>query len=525
MKDDDAVRAEPYGKRWWALSALVLSLLVIGLDITILNVALPTLATDLGAKNRELQWIADSYTLVFAGLLLPAGVLGDRFGRKKMIMAGLVIFGVASAWCAWSTGPTELIYARGLLGLGAAIVTPLSLSILPAMFPEEERGKAIAIWSTGTVLGLPLGPILGGYLLEHFWWGSVFLINVPVLAAGLLCAAYLLPESRDPAKPGVDLVGGVLSTAGLCSLLYGIIEGPDKGWSDVTILGTIAVGLLVLAVFVLWERRSGRPLIDLGLFWNRRFAVATLSLTVLSFVLYGILFVAPQYLQVVLESSALGSGVRLLPLVGAYMVGAGVSDALVKRIGARWVTGGGLVILGVGMAVMAGISSESGYAHTVWAFSVLGVGLGISLPPSVEMVMAVLPPGEMGRGTALTTALRQVGGALGIAVLGSMLASSYSNGVEEAARSAPSQVQAQVEDSVAAASAVADRMGESGEALRATAYKAFTDGMASLSLLCSIVALLGASVIILLLAKRGGEESGQRPVNEGSEGSSADLRA
>lgn len=508
---DEKPAMTPYPKRWWALSALVLSLLVIGLDITILNVALATLATDLDASNRDLQWIADSYTLVFAGLLLPAGVLGDRYGRKKLIMIGLVVFGAASVLSAWSASSGELIWARGLLGLGAAIVTPLSLSILPAMFPEEERGKAIAIWSTGTVIGLPLGPILGGWLLEQFWWGSVFLINVPVVALGLLCAGILLPESRDPSRPRVDLIGGLLSTAGLASLLFGIIEGPQRGWGDGAILGTIAAGLVLLVAFTLREKRADDPLIDLALFRNRSFSVATFALTILSFVLYGLLFITPQYLQVILDNSALGTGVRLLPLVLAYMVGAGSSDFIASRLGMRWVMGAGLGILGLGMAVMTGISADSSYTYAAVSFVVLGVGLGLALPPAVELVMDVLPPGQTGRGTALTTALRQVGGALGIAVLGSMLASTYSNGVERAARSVPPQVRGAVEDSVAAAAAVADKLGPSGEALRQAAYRAFTDGMGSLSVVSSIVAFLGAAMVPVLLPK------GNAPQDDGTQ--------
>jgi MFS transporter, DHA2 family, multidrug resistance protein len=502
--DDNAAPVTPYARRWWALSALVLSLLVIGLDITILNVALPTLATDLEAGNRDLQWIADSYTLVFAGLLLPAGVLGDRYGRKRLIVVGLAVFGAASALCAWSSTATELIWARGLLGVGAAMVTPLSLSILPAMFPEEERGKAIAVWSTGTVIGLPLGPILGGYLLEHFWWGSVFLINVPVALAGLLLAVLLLPESRDPARPRVDLPGAALSTAGLCSLLYGIIEGPDQGWSDPVVATALVAGLVLLTAFVRWEARARHVLIDLGLFRNRAFSVATFALTVLSFVLYGILFAAPQYIQVVLGNSALGTGVRLLPLVLAYMAGAGCSDLLAKLVGVRRVTAGGLTLLAAGMVLMAGISPDGGYADLALSFVVLGVGLGLSLPPAVELVMAALPAGQTGRGTALTTALRQVGGALGIAVLGSVLASTYSRGVHPATRGLPLQARAPAEDSVAAASAVADAMGPSGARLRDAAFTAFADGLGSLAVLCTVVALLGALTVFALLPRPAG---------------------
>ncbi|MYW01628.1 DHA2 family efflux MFS transporter permease subunit [Streptomyces sp. SID3343] len=518
---DDNPATVPYPKRWWALSALVVSLLVIGLDITILNVALPTLATELEADNGDLQWIADSYTLVFAGLLLPAGVLGDRYGRKRLILIGLLIFGAASAASAWSPDATTLIWTRALLGLGAAIITPLSLSILPAMFPEEERGKAIALWTTGMVLGLPLGPILGGYLVENFWWGSVFLINVPVIAVGVVCAAFLLPESRAPGRPGVDLVGGLLSTAGLCSLLYGIIEGPGRGWTDTVIVTSLAAGSILLVTFVLWEGRTREPLIDLPLFRDRTFTVATVALTVVSFVLYGILFVIPQYLQVVLGNSAFGTGMRLLPLVVAYMLGAVLSDLLVSRIGVRWTVGSGLFVLGLGLVVMAGIDETSTYSTTVVAMVVLGIGLGAALPPAVEMVMAVLPPARRGSGTALTTALRQVGGAVGIAVLGSMLASIYSDRVGSAAGDLPPQTQATVRDSVAAASAVADTMGAAGDSLRQASFKAFTDGMSSLSIVCSIVAFLGAVVVAILLPKetvRETAEAGNDPAfAEGAE--------
>ncbi|MEU1284240.1 DHA2 family efflux MFS transporter permease subunit [Kitasatospora sp. NPDC005856] len=492
----------PYPKRWWALSALVVSLLVIGLDITILNVALPTLATDLDATNGDLQWIADSYTLVFAGLLLPAGVLGDRYGRRLLILIGLVVFGAASALSAWSPGTTELIWARALLGVGAAIITPLSLSILPAMFPEEERGKAIAVWSTGMVVGLPLGPILGGYLIEHFWWGSVFLINVPVIAVGVVFAALLLPESRDPAKPGVDAVGGLLSTVGLCSLLFGIIEGPRRGWGSGWIVLTLAAGAVLLVVFVIWESRVRRPLIDLSLFTNRAFTVATAALAVLSFVLYGILFVIPQYLQVVLENSALGTGVKLLPLVLAYMLGAAVSDPLTSRIGERWSVSGGLAVLAAGSGVMAGIDADSTFSLAAVAMVVLGVGLGVALPPCVELVMGALPADRTGSGTALTTALRQVGGAVGIAVLGSMLAAIYTDRLGGAADGLPEKLRGPVTDSVAAASAVADGLGAAGEPLRRAAYSAFTDGMDSLSVVCSIVALIGVAVVAAFLPAR-----------------------
>src|SRR2546430_3714099 len=322
-------------RRWWALAALVLSVLTIGLDGTILNVALPTLGGAIHATNSQLQWIVDAYVLVFAGLLLPAGALGDRDGRKKLLMIGLALFGGGSVVGALVDGPGQLIAVRAAMGIGAAILTPITLAVLPVLFGEAERGRAIAIVTMGIGLGIPLGPLVGGYLLKHFWWGSIFLVNVPAAVLALIAVGFLVPESRDPSGGRLDLVGGVLSTIGLVAFVYGIIEAPDKGWGNGVVLGALALGVATLAAFVAWQRRAAYPMIDLKLFGSARFLWGSTTATLASFALFGVLFVVPQYLQLVRGNDAFGAGLRLLPLMGGLVVAAALGGRLVRGVGPK----------------------------------------------------------------------------------------------------------------------------------------------------------------------------------------------
>src|SRR5689334_7216332 len=334
--------AESSARKWWALIAIAASVLVVGLDLTVLNLALPTIATDLHASTSDLQWISDSYSLVLAAVMLPAGLLGDRLGRKKVLLVALVLFGAASAACAYATGTGELIAARAVLGIGAAAIFPLSLSVIPVLFAPEERQRAIALMASATFISFPIGPVVGGYLLDHFWWGSVFLINVPVVALALIAVTILLPESRSAERPGVDVLGVVLSSIGLAGLTYGFIKAGQDGWTDAAALATIAAGVAVLAVLVGWERwltgrwlaraaaaRTGddlrggkvRPLIELRLFRSAGFTWGTVLSTMVSFAMFGIFFVMPQYFQEVRGADAMGSGLRLLPMVGGMIIG------------------------------------------------------------------------------------------------------------------------------------------------------------------------------------------------------------
>src|SRR3984885_13548598 len=313
-------------RRWWALGALALSVLVVGLDLTVLNLALPTLGTQLHASTSDLQWFIDAYSLVLAAALLPAGLLGDRLGRKKALVPALVLFGVASLACAYSRSSGELVAARAVLGLGAAVILPLAIAVIPVLFTPQERQKAVAGVMGAVFLGYPLGPILGGWLLDNFWWGSEFLINVPVIAIALVAVALLMPESRSEQRPRLDVIGVAISSLGLTGLVYGVIKAGENGWTDVTALATISGGVAVLAAFVLWERRGsrrpgGQPLGQLTLFQSAGFTWGTILSTLVSFALFGILFAMPLYFRDVRGLDSLGAGVWLLPRIGGMVVG------------------------------------------------------------------------------------------------------------------------------------------------------------------------------------------------------------
>src|SRR6266511_4253020 len=309
-------------RRWWALGALALALLVVGLDGTVLSIALPTLSTQLHASTGQLQWFVDAYLLVLAAVLLPAGLLGDRFGRKKLLLGALVVFGLASLACAYASTAGMLIAARSVLGLSAAFLMPLSMAVLPVLFTPEERPRALGIWVTASAASFPIGPIVGGWLLDNFWWGSVFLINVPVIVLGLIAVSLLVPESRDPHHARLDIVGALTSSLGLAGITYGFIEAGEKGWGSSTSLGAMAAGVVVLWHRWITRRPSGQPLVDLGLFRSASFTWGTILATVMNFALFGLLFAMPQYFQAVKGADALGTGLRLLPLIGGLVVGA-----------------------------------------------------------------------------------------------------------------------------------------------------------------------------------------------------------
>src|SRR5437660_103250 len=442
-------------RKWWALVAIAASVLVVGLDLTVLNLALPTIATDLHASTSDLQWIADSYSLVLAAAMLPAGLLGDRLGRKKVLLVALVLFGASSAVCAYATGTGELIAGRAVLGVGAAAIFPLSLSVLPVMFAPEERQRAIALMSGATMLSFPIGPIVGGYLLDHFWWGSVFLINVPVVVLAVIAVTVLLPESRSAERPRIDVVGVIVSSAGLAALTYGFIKAGRAGWTAAVALGTIAAGAAVLAVLVAWERwltgrnRAGsggslrggviRPLIELRLFRSAGFTWGTTLSTLVSFAMFGIFFAMPQYFQEVRGADAMGSGLRLLPMIGGMVIGMiggtrlasprtdadGAASA--PRASAKLLVTVGFAVMAGALAVGAGTSASSGTGFAATWFAVFGLGLGLAMPQAMNAAIGALSAERSGAGSALISALRQVGATIGVAILGTVLSSVYSS--------------------------------------------------------------------------------------------------
>ncbi|WP_433333791.1 DHA2 family efflux MFS transporter permease subunit [Spirillospora sp. CA-294931] len=494
---------EAYPRRWWGLGALGLALLALGFDLTILNVALATLSEELDAGTRELQWIVDAYVLVFAALLLPAGLLGDRFGRKRLLLVGLALFGAASLGGAMADGASGVIIARLFMGVGAAIVMPLSMSILPSIFPPEERTRAVAVWSASMALGLPLGPLLGGWLLEHFWWGSIFLINVPMVVIGGIAVAVLLPESRDPSAPGVDWLGAVLSMGGLTALVYGVIEAPVAGWTDITVLGALAGGVLLLANFVIWEMRAEQPLTDVRLFRDATFSWAVVAGTLGTLVMAGVLFVLPQYLQVVQGNGVFATGVRLIPMLLGFMAGGIATDRLAGRLGNKAITVAGLFAMALGLGVGALTSVDDGYGFAAVWLTVLGVGIGLTIIPAMDSVIARLPADQAGRGSALVQTLRQTGGALGIAGLGSLLSAVYRDAM-------PADAADAARDSVGGAAALAERVGDG--ALLASARDAYVQGMDAALGVCAVAAL-AVAILVWTFQPAPGPSTASRPTD------------
>jgi EmrB/QacA subfamily drug resistance transporter len=497
--------AQPNQRRWWAFGVLCLSLLVVVLDNTILNVALPTLARDLSATGSQLQWIVDSYVLIFAGLLLTSGSIGDRFGRKGALFAGMAIFAAGSIWAALAGSADMLIAARALMGVGGALMMPPTLSITTNMFDAEERAKAIGIWAGVAGLGIVLGPLAGGWLLKYFSWGAVFLVNLPLIAVALVAGFFLLPDSRDPEATPLDPVGALLSIAGLVALLYGIIEVPIHGWTDRTILTSFGLAAILLAAFVGWELRTAHPMLDMRLFRNARFSAASLALALVTFSLFGTLFFLTQYLQLILGYTALEAGVRFAPLAVGLGLGAGVSTRLMKRFGAKLPVGLGLLIVGAALALLALVDVGSDYWLVAAVIVTLGFGMGNVMPPATDSIMGALPLAQAGVGSAMNDTTRQVGGALGVAVLGSLLSAAYRGTLDgaQATQALPGPLRDLARDSLAQATAVATQLGgEPGAALLATAQGAFVDAMGRSALVAAGVALLGAVVALAFLPAR-----------------------
>ena len=441
-------------RRWWTLGVLCLALSIIGIDNTILNVALPSIVRSVGAEGSELQWIVDSYVIVFACLLLTTGSLGDRFGRKRMLMIGLALFGACSALASLADSATTLILARGLMGIGGAAIFPSTLSIITNTFAGRERAKAIGIWAGVSGLGIAIGPLAGGLLVEHFYWGSVFLVNVPICVAALVLAWKLVPESRDRTESRLDPLGALLSIGALIGILYAIIEVPTKGWGDTEVLAALAVGVALLAAFLHWERTTPHPMLDVRLFKNPRFSAASAAITLTMFSLFGSTFLLTQYFQFVLGYSPLKAGMMTAPVAVGIMFAGVNAPKLAHRIGTKYA-----VMFGLGMITIALLC----YASTFLMSSVLwgglvrilfGLGMGTAMAPATESIMGSLPRDKAGVGSAVNDTTRQAGGALGVAVLGSIFAARY-HALIEVPAGLPAAASNAVRDSIGKAVTVA----------------------------------------------------------------------
>jgi EmrB/QacA subfamily drug resistance transporter len=503
---DDKVR----DRRWWILGVLCLSLLIIVVDNSILNVALPTLARPvseggLDATTSQLQWMVDSYTLVFAGLLLTAGSLNDRFGRRGGLQVGLTVFGIGSVLSALSSSPVELIAARSVMGVGGAFIMPATLSLITSVFEGRERGRAIAIWAGVAGLAVAIGPVTGGFLLEHFYWGSVFLVNIPIVVFALGAGVLIMPTSKDPTAPKLDLAGAALSIGGLLSLVYAFIEAPSSGWSDPIIIGALALAAVLLVAFAAWQRRSAHPMLPLSFFRNPRFTTAAATISILFFTMFGVIFLLTQYFQFVLGYSPLGAGVRLLPLALTMMVVAPLSARIVERVGTKLVVATGMFLVTVSVLSFVQFEVTTGYGNIFWRLMLLAVGMGLTMAPATESIMGSLPLAKAGVGSAVNDTTRQVGGALGVAIIGSVLASTYGTRVGDAmaGQPLPSGVASEVENSLGFALETANRIGGSaGQALASTAKTAFVDGMHQAFLVAAAIALVGAIIAAVWLPAR-----------------------
>ena len=492
--------------RWITLTVLCATSLLVSLDTTVLNAALPSIVRQLGATTSQLQWIVDAYAVVFAGFLLSLGALGDRLGRKWLFMAGLVVFGSGSAFAAYSGSADRLTAARALMGLGAAALMPGTLSILTNVFAvPRERLRAIGIWSGATGLGVAIGPILGGYLVTHYWWGSVFLVNVPVVIIGAIAAIWWVPNSRDPNGSRADPVGAVLSCVGLGTLLWGIIEAPERGWSSFLVIGSLAASAAMLSSFVLWERHTDHPLLPLRFFRSRRYSVAISALALTLFALLGMFFLMTQYLQSVLGYSALGAGFRIAPVALALLIVAPISVLLARRLGTRVVVACGLALCALGLGLLSTTSSTDTYTHCILPFAILGVGVALALAPSTESVMGSLPTDRAGVGSATNDAAMQVGGALGVGVLGTALSLRYQHLVGtfllHVHLSIP--IRRVIESSVGGALAVAARAPHpEGTAMALEARYAFVQGMDMALVVAAAVVAAAAILVAMLLPAR-----------------------
>ena len=496
--------------RWWALGALTLLSFAAGWDATVLNVALPTLAGSLHASEGELQWFVSGYLLTLAAALLPGGLLADRYGRRLIIIGSLVVFGAGSIACAYAPSPAVFIAARLVMGVGAGALTPAILSVITVLFDGDERSRAVGIWYAASFISLPVGPVLGGWVLAHAWWGWVFLINVPLTVIALLAVAAWVPESRAESRPAIDVPGIVASSLGLTALVYGLIEAGQAGWTDRGADLVMAAGIALLAGFVGWERHlagrpGGQPLVDLGLFRAPSFAAGTVLAGTGLFALYGALFVEPQYFQAILGSDAQDSGLRLLPLVVGLVAGAVPADRLAARIGAKLTVAAGLAAITVGLGLGATTSPASDGTFAATWTAIVGLGAGMVGATASAAALSALSAEAAGVGSALMQMVQKTAAPLSAAVLGSVLNATYQGHLSRLVL--PADAAAAVNASVFGGQRVARQLGSAD--LRSAVEAAFVAGVSAVALVAAAVAALGILLALRFLPARTGRSGGQ----------------
>jgi EmrB/QacA subfamily drug resistance transporter len=488
-------------RRWQVLGVMCLSLVLVVMAVSSLNVATPSIQQSLGATATELHWMIDAYAIVFAGLLLPAGALGDRFGRKGALLTGLGLFAAGLAIAGLAGDATQVIVGRGIMGAGAALVMPATLSLITAVFPPEERAKAIAAWAGFAGAGAAIGPIVSGALLEGFWWGSTVLVNLPVVALAAVAIAWIAPKSRDSHATPLDPAGAVLALVGMLSLLYGIIEGANRGWTDTLVLGAFAAAALLLGLFIAWERRATHPMLPLGFFADRRFSVGSAVIMVGFFCAFGVFFLSTLYMQYVLDYSTLVTGLATLPWAGAMMITAPRSVGLAERFGIGTVIAGGFAMTAAAFGLLTLLDVNSPYLLLGGAFALQGLGMGLAFAPATGIIMAAVPVDKAGVGSAVNDTTRELGAALGIAVLGTIIGSAYRSSLDISADGLSPADASAARESIGGAVGVARHLPDGGPALLSQAQDAFVDAFRITNAI-SLAIVLGAAALVLATLRR-----------------------
>jgi EmrB/QacA subfamily drug resistance transporter len=490
-------------RRWWTLAVLCLSLLIVFVGNSSLNVAIPTLERELGATTSQLQWVVAAYSLVFAGLLFTAGALGDRFGRKGALQFGLLGFLLAAVLAASSTAMWQLIACRALMGGSAAFIMPSTLSILVNVFPPNERAKAIAIWAAVTGAAGAIGPVASGWLLGHFWYGSIFLINVPFIVLALVAGVFLVPPSRDPEQGKLDPVGALLSIVGVSSLVYGLIQAPTDGWRSASTLSAFAVAIVVLVSFCLWESHRDEPMLDMKFFKNPAFSTATGGMALVFLAMYGVMFLITQYFQLILGYSPLGAALRLLPMSPIMLIVAPLTPMIVARFGANRTVAMGMSFVAAGFLLFTGLGVHTPYLYVLVCIFPLVSGIALTMAPMTAAIMSAVPPRRAGAGSAMNDATRELGAALGVAVLGSVAASQYGSHISKLTAGLSAADRAKSTASLGGALEVAASLPKAAGALLASgAEHAFVSGIHLAVITGAILCVIAAVTVYRFLPKQ-----------------------
>lgn len=502
QEPSDAPDESLYPLRWWALVVLCLSLLIVFVGNSSLNVALPTLSRELGATTSQLQWVVAVYSLVFAGLLFTTGALGDRYGRKGALQFGLALFLVGCGLASMATSTWQIIACRALMGAAAAFIMPSTLSIIVNIFPPDERTKAIAIWAGVTGAAGSLGPLASGWLLGHFWFGAVFLVNVPIIIVALVSGWFVVPKSRDPEEAALDPIGAVLSIIGIGALVFGLIQAPDAGWGSPATITAFGIAVAVLTLFALWELHTSEPMLDMRFFSNRAFSVGTGGMILVFLSMYGVMFLLTQYFQLVLGYSPLSAAVRLLPLAPIMIVVAPMTPRLSARFGSNRVVSAGMVLIGIGMTMFLGLGVDTSYLYVLISVTPIAAGMSLAMSPMTAAIMSSVPTRRAGAGSAMNDASRELGAALGVAVLGSVAASKYSSTLGNLTSTLPLAERDAAQSSLAGALETAGKLPElAGNALTAGAEHAFIDGFHLAVTAGAVLALTAAALVLRYLPR------------------------